>query len=140
MLYRYEAVDEAGRTTAGTAEAGSPADARAQLRERGLIAFEVRQARPEARKERPRAESVSWLNLSGRRLDLLCQAMKHLALLLKAGVPLGQGLVVLARQIEDRPFRQAFEQVASRVKEGADFDAALGDHPRYFPELVLHVV
>src|SRR5579862_9377962 len=140
MLYRYEAVDEAGRTTAGTAEAGSPADARAQLRERGLIAFEVRQARPEARKERPRAESVSWLNLSGRRLDLLTQAMKHLALLLKAGVPLGQGLGILAGQVEDQPFREVIEHVASAVKEGADIDQALGAHPRYFPELTVHVV
>ena len=139
MLYRYEAVDSAGKTTTGTAEAGSPADARAQLRDRGLIAFDVRQAAPEGVKQ-ARSESVSWLNLSGRRLDLLTQAMRHLALLLKAGVPLGQGLVVLAQQIEDRPFREALEQVASRVKEGADFDAALGDHPRYFPDLVLHVV
>jgi type II secretory pathway component PulF len=139
VLYRYEAVDAAGKTTTGTAEAGSPADARAQLRDRGLTAFDVRQALPEGAKK-SRSESVSWLNLSGRRLDLLTQSMKHLALLLKAGVPLGQGLAVLAQQIEDRPFREAVEQVASRVREGADFDAALADHPRYFPELVLHVV
>jgi general secretion pathway protein F len=66
--------------------------------------------------------------------------MRHLALLLKAGVPLGQGLGVLAQQIEDRPFREAVEQVASRVKEGSDFDAALAAHARYFPDLVIHVV
>lgn len=139
MLFRYEAIDAAGKTSTGTAEAGSPADARAQLRDRGLIAFEVRQAMAE-RAGKQGTENVSWLNLSGRRLDLLTQAMKHLALLLKAGVPLGQGLGVLAQQILDKPFREVLEQVASRVKEGADFDAALAAHPRYFPELVLHVV
>jgi general secretion pathway protein F len=140
VLYRYEAVDSAGKTSTGTAEAGSPADARAQLRDRGLIAFEVRQAMAEGGPKKPRSESVSWLNLSGRRLDLLTQALRHLALLLKAGVPLGQGLGVLAQQILDKPFREALEQVASRVKEGLDFDAALAAHPRYFPELVTHVV
>jgi general secretion pathway protein F len=139
VLYRYEAVDSAGKTSAGTAEAGSPADARAQLRDRGLIAYEVRQAQPEGKKA-SKPKGVSWLNLSGRRLDLLTQSMRHLALLLKAGVPLGQGLGVLAQQIEDRPFREAVEQVASRVKEGSDFDAALAAHARYFPDLVIHVV
>src|SRR5260221_8293653 len=134
MLYRYEAVDSAGKTSTGTAEAGSPADARAQLRDGGLIAFEVRQAQPEGKKE-SKPEGVSWLNLSGRRLDLLTQSMRHLALLLKAGVPLGQGLGVLAQQIEDKPFRETIEQVASRVKEGVDFDAALAAHPKYFPDL-----
>jgi len=139
VLYRYEAVDSAGKTSTGTAEAGSPADARAQLRDRGLIAFEVRQAVPEGKKE-SKSDGVSWLNLSGRRLDLLTQSMRHLALLLKAGVPLGQGLGVLAQQIEDKLFREAFEQVASQVKEGTDFDAALAQHSQYFPDLVIHVV
>jgi general secretion pathway protein F len=138
VLYRYEAVDPAGKMTTGTAEAGSPADARAILRDRGLIAYEVQQAATESTKKA--GGGVSWLNLSGRRLDLLTQTTRHLALLLKAGVPLGQALGVLAQQIEDRPFREVVEQVASRVKEGADVDAALAAHPRYFPDLYVHVV
>src|SRR5262245_29454288 len=138
MLYRYEAVDSAGKMTTGTAEAGSPADARAILRDQGLIAYEVEQARAE--KPGKASGGVSWLNLSGRRLDLLTQTTRHLALLLRAGVPLGQALGVLAPQIQDQPFREVVEQVASRVKEGADVDAALAAHPRYFPELYVHVV
>jgi general secretion pathway protein F len=138
VLYRYEAVDATGKMTTGTAEAGSPADARAILRDRGLIAYEVEQARAE--KQRTAGGGVSWLNLSGRRLDLLTQTTRHLALLLRAGVPLGQALGVLVQQIEDKPFRQVVEQVASRVKEGSDVDAALAAHPRYFPELYIHVV
>jgi general secretion pathway protein F len=138
VLYRYEAVDPTGKMTTGTAEAGSPADARALLRDRGLIAYEVEQARAE--KEKKTGGGVSWLNLSGRRLDLLTQTTRHLALLLRAGVPLGQALGVLVQQIQDKPFREILEQVASRVKEGTDVDAALAAHPRYFPELYIHVV
>src|SRR6185436_1460235 len=124
--------------TTGTAEAGSPADARAILRDQGLIAYEVRQARAE--KVAKGSGGGSWLNLSGRRLDLLTQTTRHLALLLRAGVPLGQALGVLAPQIEDKPFRDAIEQVASKVREGTDIDAALAAHPRYFPDLYVHVV
>lgn len=139
MLYRYEAVDAAGKMTTGTAEAGSPADARAILRDQGLIACEVSQAKAE-KTAKGSGGGVSWLNLSGRRLDLLTQTTRHLALLLRAGVPLGQALGVLAPQIEDRPFRETLEQVASKVKEGTDIDAALAAHPRYFPDLYVHVV
>jgi type II secretory pathway component PulF len=139
VLYRYEAIDHAGKVTTGTAEAGSPADARANLRDQGLVAYDVHQVAAQVTKER-RSGGVSWLNLSGRRLDLLTQATRHLALLLRAGVPLGQALAVLAQQLGDRPFREVLEQVASRVKEGASVDLALAAHPRYFPDLYVHVV
>jgi general secretion pathway protein F len=136
MLYRYEAVDDRGKMSAGTAEAGSPADARAVLRQQGLTAYEVKEAKP----EKPASRGVSWLSLSGRRLDLLSQSTRHLSLLLRAGIPLGQAMGVLAGQVQDRAFRDVLEQAASRVREGADVDAALGAHPRYFPDLYVHVV
>lgn len=138
MLYRYHAVDAGGKPATGTTEAGSPADARAALREQGITAYELREATPE---KAPRAggRGVSWLNLSGRRLDLLTHSTRHLALLLKAGVPLGQAVGALAGQTEDRRFREALEHVSSRVKEGMEFHQALSMHPAYFPELYRQV-
>jgi len=130
MLYRYEAIDTEGRTAEGTAEAGSPADARALLRDRGLIATEVAPLRT----GRPRG---TWIGLSGRRLDLVAGAVRHLALLLKTGVPLGQALSVLGQQSADRDFRTALEDVAARVREGAEVGEALGVHARYFPPLLV---
>lgn len=137
MLYRYEAIDSAGKPASGTAEAGSPADARALLRDRGLIAYAVEEVRPKGGFRKSRG--ATWLSLSGRRLDLLTHATRHLVLLLRAGIPLGQALEVLAVQVEDRSFRTALEHIASRVKEGTEFGEALSEHPRYFPELYVHV-
>jgi general secretion pathway protein F len=139
MRFRYEAIDQDGKRNTGTAEAGSPADARALLRDRGLIATAVREA-AEPSGEKKSDDTVSWLNLSGRRLDLLTRATRHLALLLRAGVALGQALSVLAQQAGDRRFAEVLEQVAARVKEGTDVDAALSGYPRYFPALYVHVV
>jgi type II secretory pathway component PulF len=137
MLYRYEARDLAGKAAAGTAEAGSPADARAALRERGLLAYRVEEA---VRKETsPKPGGVSWISLSGRKLDLLTQSTRHLALLLKSGLPLAQAMTVLAQQVSDRPYRAILEDVACRVREGKPFDEALAAHPRHFPELYVHV-
>jgi general secretion pathway protein F len=137
MLYRYQALDQKGKPAAGTTEAGSPADARALLLEQGLMAYHVDAARRRA--PSGKGGEVSWLNLSGKRLDLLCESTRHLALLLRAGLPLSQALGVLAPQTEDRTFRDVLEDVASQVKEGRAFDEALGSHPRYFPELYVHV-
>lgn len=135
MLYRYEALDVGGKAAGGTTEAGSPADARSLLRERGLVAWRVEEARVESRRG-----GVSWLNLSGRRLELLSKATKHLSLLLGTGLPLAQSLAILAKEVQDRPFRETLEEIASRVREGKPFDQALASHPRYFPELFVHVV
>ncbi len=141
MLYRYEALDLAGKSRRGTAEAGSPAEARAFLRDQGLHALRLdgagagAQGIPGGR----RAGSASWLNVSGRRLDLLVQASRHLALLLKAGLPLAQATGILATQVTDGPFRTALEDVAARVREGTAFNDALALYPRYFPELYIQV-
>jgi general secretion pathway protein F len=140
MLYRYEAIDVEGRRANGTAEAGSPADARALLRDRGLLAYGVEEAVRANGPCRRASGDVTWFALSGRRLDHLTQATRQLALLLRAGIPLGQALGILAGQIEDRRFREIVEHVALRVREGTEFDEALGDHPRHFPELYIHVV
>jgi general secretion pathway protein F len=139
VLFRYQALDASGNPASGTTEAGSPSDARALLRDRGLIAYRVEHQTAEG-KGRKSARGLSWATLSGRRLDRLTQATRHLSLLLRTGVPLGQALGLIAAQVEDRPFKEALDLIASRVREGADFDASLAAHPSYFPELYVHVV
>jgi general secretion pathway protein F len=140
VLFRYEAMSLDGKPVRGTEEAGSPLEARASLRDRGMFAYQLEAAIPEGKRGGKVAKrSVSWLNLSGRRLDLLTQATRHLALLLRTGLPLAQGLLVLSEQIEDARFSEVLADISSRVKEGHSFDAALGAHPGYFPELYVHV-
>lgn len=135
-LYRYEAIDEAGSASTGTTEAGSPADARALLRERGLLPVGLSPVKP----EKSRRGGASWLSLSGRRLDLLTRMTRHWALLLKTGLPMNHAFEALLSQVEDRPFREALEEVQARVKEGREVPEALAVHGRWFPELYVHVV
>jgi type II secretory pathway component PulF len=136
MLYRYEAVDDAGKAATGTLEAGTPADARAALREKGLLPFDLEPVRA----EKKRGNGPSWLSLSGRRLDLLTRMTRHLALLLRTGLPMNQAFEALLTQIEDRRFREVLEEARSRVREGKEVADALAAHPTWFPELYVHVV
>jgi general secretion pathway protein F len=140
MLFRYEALGLDGKPVRGTHEAGSPLEARTLLRDRGMFAYRLEEALPgPARVQTSEKRTVSWLNLSGRRLELLTQSTRHLALLLRTGLPLAQALLVLSEQVEDERFREVLCDVASRVKEGRAFDEALQGHPKYFPGLYVHV-
>lgn len=144
-LYRYTALNASGRTVTGRTEAGTPAEVRAGLRSDGLHATHVElfmapaggDGVVEPATSAPRKSS--WRSLGGRRLDALVGFSRHLALLLKAGLPVAQSLAVLAEQVEDVKFRVVIEDISVRVKEGAALDEALAVHPGYFPEIFVCV-
>ncbi|HEX7900575.1 MAG TPA: type II secretion system F family protein [Planctomycetota bacterium] len=137
MIYKYEAIDEAGKTATGTAEAPSLADARAQLRGRGLLPVDLEEVEAAAK---PRARGASWMSLSGHRLDLLARMTRHWALLLRTGLPMADALAALGPQVEDERFRLVLEEVRAKVREGVDVADALAAQPRWFPDLFVHIV
>ena len=140
-LYKFVALDSSGNTVRGTLDAGTPAEARSNLRDRGLHAKQLSGAivtREAAAKSSGNA-GPAWPSFSGRRLDLLSEFSRHLAMLLKTGLPLAQALNVLAEQVEDGRFQNVIQDVAIRVREGASLDESLACHPEYFPELAICV-
>lgn len=135
-LYRYEAMDDAGRLQAGSADAGTPAELRALLRAQGLHATWLQPAVEDTNKG---GGAGGWVSLNARRLEALSAFARHLALLLKAGLPLTQSLQVLSAQVEDKAFREVVLDLGVRVREGASFDTALAAHPAWFPPLFVCV-
>lgn len=142
-LYSYEALDKGGLTVRGTLDAGTPAEARASLREKGLHTMRMDVAigvkAPVTSSVKLAESGRSTVILGGRILDLLSEFSRHLAMLLKAGLPLAQSLGVLSEQIEDARFRLIVQDLAVRVREGASLDIALSAHPNYFPEMYICV-
>ncbi len=140
-LFKYEALDSSGNTVRGTLDAGTPAEARSSLRERGLHAKSLADAIASSTiaKINAKQQGSSWSGFSGRRLDLLSEFSRHLSMLLKTGLPLTQALSVLSEQVEDVRFRNVLQDVAIRVREGASLDESLSCHPKYFPELAVCV-
>jgi len=142
-LYRYEALDLSGKAVRGTTDAGTPSEARAALREKGFHATSLELAVSIIEKGTAQARSNSspsaWRYLSGNRLEILSGFSRHLAMLLKAGLPVAQSLNVMSEQVEDHKFRETVQDLAVRVREGASLDQALAMHPSYFPELYICV-
>ena len=129
--FRFEAIDQAGKSQKGVLDADSARSARSQLRTQGLTPLVV-----EAASTRTRGERKQRLSL-GKRLSEREQAIltRQLASLLTAGLPLGETLSVLTEQSERDYVRELMAAIRGEVLGGHSFANALAEHPRDFPEI-----
>lgn len=134
--YSYRAWDGAGHPQHGTMQAENEARVAEALRGRGLVVgrieldkdLDLRGYLREYRESRP---------LSLEDLALLC---RQLATLVGSGVPILQGLRVVAQQTAGRRLSRALAQVAEGVEAGQSLTEALTDAGRLFPPLMLHMI
>jgi general secretion pathway protein F len=129
--FRFEAIDQAGKTQKGVLDADSARAARGQLRTQGLTPLVVEPAGSRTRGERQQRLSL------GRRLSQREQAIltRQLASLLIAGLPLGETLAVLTEQSERDYIRELMAAIRAEVLGGHSFANALAQHPKDFPEI-----
>jgi len=130
--FRYSGVSGAGRSVSGVVEADSPRTARARLRERGVFANSVTEVKADAGGRFGFRRGVG----SGE----LAQALRQLATLLRAGVPLDEAVDALRRRRGGAALGEALEAVRTRIREGASLAAAMADHPTVFPPIYTGMV
>jgi type IV pilus assembly protein PilC len=65
---------------------------------------------------------------------------RQLSTIVNAGLPLLQGLDILAEQTDDPRFANVMEEIASDVESGESFSDALKKHPRIFTDLYVSMV
>ncbi len=63
----------------------------------------------------------------------LMHLSRQLAAFLRAGIPILDGLALLARDTENKTLRRTLEDVAEQLRQGSPFGAALDSHPSVFP-------
>ena len=161
-VFAYTGVNEKGRTVRGTIDADSVKTARQLLRKKGIYLEEAKQlaegaarATPGAKPGKRGAAAVEegggsaptfarWFGrikqLASSPTQAIAISTRQLATLLKAGVPLTESLNALVEQIEHEQLREAFTQVAERVREGISFAKALEEHPKFFENLYVNMV
>jgi general secretion pathway protein F len=132
--FRYSGVTAAGRSVSGFVEADSARSARARLRERDVFAGDV------AEVAAPGGARAAW-RLS-RRVSAgdLSRALRQLATLLRAGVPLDEAVDALRRRRGSPALAHAFESVRSRIREGSSLAAAMAAQPEVFPSIYTGMV
>jgi general secretion pathway protein F len=135
--YRYEALAPDGKLRKGVLESDSPRQARARLREQGMLPVEVAPiATPKG------AGAARALGLRRGRLGAtaLATLTRQLATLLAAGLTVEQALNAVIEQSETETERQLLAAVRGDVIGGRPLARSLSRHPGAFPEVYLTLV
>ncbi|TKD53108.1 type II secretion system F family protein [Sphingomonas baiyangensis] len=130
--FAYRAADRAGSQKKGIIEASSPAAARALLREQALLPLSVVPANDTA-------PALGGLRLPGlRRRGLsarqLATVTRQISTLVGSDIPIEEAVRLVAQQSEVPAVRAVLTDVRGAILDGRSFAAALGQHPRAFPE------
>jgi type IV pilus assembly protein PilC len=123
-----------GQTVSGSIEVESRSQGVAVLRDRGLIVTELKETRKGLRVGSPTRR--------GRRIGTedLVVFTRQLATVVNAGLPLLEGLDILAEQVENPSFRRVIRSVQKNVEGGDSFTDALARHPKVFNALFCNLV
>lgn len=125
--FRFEAAQPDGKFQKGILDADSARQARALIRERGLVPLDV-----VAVENRDSAGSVV---IGGRLRDTdLALCTRQLASLLAARLPLERSLAAVIEQAETARIREKFAAVRSEVVGGSTLAHAMAKYPRDFPD------
>lgn len=130
-VFSYVAKDQAGTAVRGRMEAAERRAVIEALHKQELVILEVGLAKGQA----------ATSGRAGRtKLNDLVIFSRQLATLIDAGVPLLEGLSILADQTERKGLRMVLGQVRGSIEGGSSFSEALAKHPRVFGPLYLSMI
>ena len=129
--YAYTARAKNGTKQQGTLTADTRQAASQMLQQKGLIADKL--VEKKGRGVGPK------LNKRVKTTELLVFT-RQLSTIVSAGLPLMQGLDILADQTEDPNFGAIIDAIAQDVESGETFSDALRKYPKAFPDLYVSMV
>ncbi len=131
--YVYVGKTKRGRVTKGELEAADERIARIQLKRRNIEVTKLK-AKP-----KDIFENISFMQPKVTNKDIVIFT-RQFSTMIDAGLPLVQGLNILADQTENKRFKGILKQVTKDVEGGATLADALGKHPRVFDALFVNLV
>jgi type IV pilus assembly protein PilC len=132
-----------GRTREVTLEASSPAEARRNLRSRGILPTTL--VRKETNKpvltNKP-ATGIDWSRLLESRISVKEKALfaNKLSAMVDAGVPIMRSLDLMRQQQKSPLFRRALTAMTDEVNQGASLGSAMRRWPKVFDNLSIAMV
>ena len=132
-VYSYVAQTKKGRKLRGELEAADERIALSQLKRRNLT---VNKIKP---KPKDVFENVAFMQPKVTSKDLVVFT-RQFSTMIDAGLPLVQGLTILAEQMENKTFRLILKQITKDVEGGSTLAEALKKHPKVFDSLFVNLV
>jgi type IV pilus assembly protein PilC len=132
-IFKWVAETRKGKTLKGEVEAADEKIARLQLKRRNLTVTKI--------KEKPKDlfEGVSFMQPKVKNKDIVIFT-RQFSTMIDAGLPLVQGLNILAEQTENKTFRDILKTITRDVEGGSSLGEALKKHPKIFDQLFVNLV
>ncbi|MEQ8230477.1 MAG: type II secretion system F family protein [Gammaproteobacteria bacterium] len=127
--YRYKAVNAQGRMLQGRIDAVNPADLEVRLSRLGLDLVNYRELR--------RHSHVTGRGI--KRVDLITFCF-HLEHLVRAGVPILEGLADLRDTIDNKRLREVTAAMIESIEGGKNLSQSMADFPAVFPPVFVSLV
>lgn len=140
--FKYTGFDRAAKPASGVIEASSQEDALQKLRQLNIRPTKITGSKNAASRARP-AKPAGFLGLASSGKPPLAQFAafcRQLATMQSAGIPIMQGLGILAEQAETPAFGAALLRIQTRISEGASLTDALKDYPKIFDRIFINLV
>lgn len=137
-VFAFKGVTGAGKNVKGIRDADSAKALQAALKREGVFVTEILE---EAIAKKKASREIDFKKLFARVSTLeIAVATRQLAVLIKSGIPLVEGLTALIDQLDQPDLKDAFTNTRNRVNEGASFADALKAHPKIFEPLYVNMV
>jgi len=133
-VFNYKAITASGGIINSRIEAGSEAQVKAILRKKGE---QVLQLKPIAA-EQAAPQSTERLKKKSSP-DEVAGTIRQMSILVRAGVPLVEGLQGLCEQARSIALRDALEDITRNVSQGMNLSDAFARHPALFPSLAVEM-
>ena len=129
--YQYVAVDAAGAQVKGTFDAQSETALRRDLLRQNLEVQKVKIKR-----------SLAQIDITPQKVPLseIMHFSRQMAAFVRSGIPIMDGIDVIAEGTNNKRFRQILQQVNEEIRQGVTFGDALAPHAAILPPYYLGMV
>ena len=131
--FDYQAVDSRGKTKKGVIEGDTPRQARALLREQGLMPTEVTPTL--ANNKIKLGKSDTKKNKGKVSTAELALITRQIATLVESGLPIEESLMAVAEQGEKNSIKSMIMGVRTKVTEGYGLAESMAEYPKVFNRL-----
>jgi len=132
-VYVWVAETKKGKALKGELEADSERIAQQQLKRRGLTIKKIKL------KPKDLFANVAFLQPKITKKDVVIFT-RQFSTMIDAGLPLVQGLTILADQLDNKTFKLMLKQVVKDVEGGSSLADALQKYPKVFDDLYVNLV
>lgn len=133
MLFIYKIANQAGKITTGQIEASSNSEARARLASQDGTVLNLVEAKTKT------TNSKAEFTLGRVKLVDKMVFAKHLAIMIKAGMPIDEGLETLMSQ-SSAPMSAKIKVILTNVRQGNSLSSALRKIPNVFDSMFVNMV